>query len=476
MAPLLWLLHFNDLRAAARREVAGWTGHLADVRALDVYFADDVTLCLAHPSPAVLAQAAVRLSVLLAGELRRLGLELGRPKCRNLVMSPGRMRGYVYRRQTGPSASYRQGLKRNDELLERRTCPAEELGDVPEDVFPVAMRASLPYVYSDPLRILGAPWDGRMCFMDHISGVLDRANVRHGVMARLAHSTWGLEVGVLRATHAALLVSLSGYGLVVYGSGAYEVGLKRLEVQLANVSARRITGIGRSARLAALHMTADVLSVRNQYLKVCALTLDRALRAYNSTICDRMQAWLSAVLQVEEWRPAVARVELMKDAIPFIGLLEGRVCRVREVWTASLLQQQPQIPYRFLVESTYHSAVELTREEIAEGGRVYDFEEAGDWFDVGLQVLLASSWRPDCVVSEGQSILRERPLRTNDTCTFGFGSPHAVRWLGAAAVGRFTEALEQAADVLSVEACSFFEEGIGHTCAALWHPEAGARF
>ena len=154
--------------------------------------------------------------------------------------------------------------------------------------------APLPrlYVYPDPLTRLGVKWDSRLCFMDHISGILTRAGVRHAVMARLVRSSWGLEVGVLRTTHAAPLVSLTGYGLVTVnvvglvkmGSGAYELGIRRLKAQLANISARQILGIGRPARLAALHMSAGVVSVRNQYIKACALMLDRAPRAYNSAI------------------------------------------------------------------------------------------------------------------------------------------------------------------------------------------------
>ena len=84
-----------------------------------------------------------------------------------------------------------------------------------------------------------------------------------------------------RSTHAAQLTSLARYGLVAYGSGAYEVNLGRLETLRANVSARRITGISRSARSPTLHMTAGVTSVRNLHVQTCALLLGRGLRARN---------------------------------------------------------------------------------------------------------------------------------------------------------------------------------------------------
>ena len=112
-----------------------------------------------------------------------------------------------------------------------------------------------------------------------------------GVMARLAKSTWCLESRTLRSTRATLFTRLAGYGFVDFASGAYKQNLRHLETQLVNVPARRITGISRSARLAAQHMTAQVPSAHNQYIRACALTLDRALRAYNRNIHTRLNTW-----------------------------------------------------------------------------------------------------------------------------------------------------------------------------------------
>ena len=61
-------------------------------------------------------------------------------------------------------------------------------------------------------------------------------------MAQLASLNWGLEVGVLRSTHLALVTSLIQYGLVTFGSHIYEKQLDRLDTQVINVAARRITG------------------------------------------------------------------------------------------------------------------------------------------------------------------------------------------------------------------------------------------
>ena len=118
-------------------------------------------------------------------------------------------------------------MAREDGLIERRLQVAAAAGSVPAKVFPPGLRASLPFAYANSLRILGLLWDCRLCSTDHISGLLSRANIRHGVTARLARSAWGLETGVLRSTDAAFLTSLSGYGLATVGSGAYETKLVR---------------------------------------------------------------------------------------------------------------------------------------------------------------------------------------------------------------------------------------------------------
>ena len=91
---------------------------------------------------------------------------------------------------------------------------------------------------------------------------------RHGVVAQLARRTWGLELGLLRGTRSALLPSLARYGLVTFGAFAHQGVINRLETQYANVAARRIAGVSRSAHLEVLHPVAGVTSVRNLLLRL----------------------------------------------------------------------------------------------------------------------------------------------------------------------------------------------------------------
>ena len=106
--------------------------------------------------------------------------------------------------------------------------------------------------------------DGKISFAQDIGGVQQKAGLRHGIMARLARSTWGLETGLFRATHSTLLTSLMRYGMRVVDSGAREKASGEMGARSINVSARRITGISRSARLEVLFMAAGSWSVQNQ--------------------------------------------------------------------------------------------------------------------------------------------------------------------------------------------------------------------
>ena len=61
--------------------------------------------------------------------------------------------------------------------------------------------------------------------------MIQKASKRHGIMASVTQRSWGLEVGILRSAHSALLTSLVTYGLAAIGGTTYEGILDRLEVQ-----------------------------------------------------------------------------------------------------------------------------------------------------------------------------------------------------------------------------------------------------
>ena len=164
------------------------------------------------------------------------------------------------------------------------------------------------------------------------------------------------------------------------------MNLARLETQLANISPRRITGIGRSARLATLPMAAGALSVHYRYIRSCALTLGRALRAYNSTICVRFIAWLRRVYSMDDWQRPPTRVYPKEDLIPFIGLVGDGCERIPETWYENLLGAAPQLPRNFWVDNTYHTSLANAPGQDPEEMYAFAYQGAANWYEGGLQV------------------------------------------------------------------------------------------
>ena len=162
---------------------------------------------------------------------------------------------------------------------------------------------SVPYAVTSALRLLGVAFAGKTCFQQHASDAVDPAEVRHGIMARLARSSWGLEISLLRTTRAALLTSNVRYALVTTGYGAFPRCLGKLEPQYANISARRIVGIRCSARLLTLHMFADARRIHNLYFRQCTLMLGTALRASEYSLQVRLRYDTRCTIQVESWFP-----------------------------------------------------------------------------------------------------------------------------------------------------------------------------
>ena len=68
-------------------------------------------------------------------------------------------------------------------------------------------------------------------------------------------------------------------GLTLTGFGACSDVFRKLDMQLVNIAARRITGVSRSAGRPVLHAAAGLVSAPNLFLRQCTLIMDRALRA-----------------------------------------------------------------------------------------------------------------------------------------------------------------------------------------------------
>ena len=65
--------------------------------------------------------------------------------------------------------------------------------------------------------------------------------------------------------------------------------------------ARKVLGVGRSARLPVSLAAAGVQSVQNLYLQHCAELVDASLRASESAIRVRLNRWMERLYGVKEW-------------------------------------------------------------------------------------------------------------------------------------------------------------------------------
>ena len=210
---------------------------------------------------------------------------------------------------------------------------------MPTGVLPLEFIAKLPYQCPTSFRVLGVQIDSTLGCLDHYNQVSRKAGIRHGIMASLAQRKWGLEVGILRSAHSALLTSLVTYGLAATGGSMYESALGRLEAQQTNISARRITGVSRTARLAILHMVAGITTARNLYIQQCGIAIDRAVRTHNSRIKSATEEWLRRLYGTGEWGPAWCPLSTEDHIMTRIGHRDGddetRLHQVPEQWAKS---------------------------------------------------------------------------------------------------------------------------------------------
>ena len=258
----------------------------------------------------------------------QLGLALNAGKSLNLAVAPGNLIGSVVRRGGSLSQTAKRPSPERESQLQRLNKDEEEPATRQEGVFPGPLTGGLPYSLVDQLEILGVTFVAQLGFAQHIVKVLQRANFRHAVMARLSRCTWGLEAGILRPTNAVLSTSLSTYGLAVVGSGAYGKSFRQLGTAGGHISARRITGISRSARLEALHMTAGGWSEQNQY--AWHFFWREALFATRCSLMGRFSAWLRTVYSapggfapdIRVWELSVLRVRTVVSGIWERGLRE----------------------------------------------------------------------------------------------------------------------------------------------------------
>ena len=167
---------------------------------------------------------------------------LSAPKSYNFVIPPGLLPHGAFRRVPNPynTTDLERPYLDKQNASRLKDLSANEL--LAHNIFPLPLRSSLPFAWRDTIRILGVLFDPMLTCTTHIHSLIRRARVRRSVMTGLSRSNWGLETGILRATHSALLASLTRFGFVPVGSGIYESDMHLLETRHTNLAARRVLG------------------------------------------------------------------------------------------------------------------------------------------------------------------------------------------------------------------------------------------
>ena len=470
LSPFLWLLLFDRLDAELQAARRGWEEELRDAEILFLFYADDIAFLVSHADPEILARAARRCAEEITRILRTLGLVLQQEKSFNLVVSPGDLIHGIFRRGLNLSRSARMDLGHREEQLRTLNRAGGEQAQREHGIFPESLESTLPFKTVSTIKILGVVFDTGFGFTAHVEGILQKVRLRHGIMARLARSTWGLEAGLLRSTHAALLTSLMGYGLAVVGSGAYEKDLRRLGTQGANVTARRITGISRSARLEVLHAAAGIWSIHNQYLQHVAMLLARALAADRCSLRDKLDKWLQQTFSVETWVPNREEIQAWAGLRPRTVVCGIHERDLQERWYHMPLAVKPKRGGVCTVGSVYHADTKIFRDTPLLKAQTYTFGGVQTWYEIGLQILLAADWRPDCTRVDQTNIKRSIPPRGKVGAPLVFGGTSNMTWQSNEEREMTDALLEGAGRRLDVEVQSFLEEGWGISCSYMRTP------
>ena len=251
------------------------------------------------------------------------------------------------------------------------------------------------------------------------------------------------------------------------GSVAYEEDLKRLGTRHANISVRRALGLGSAARLESLFAVAGLTSARNLYLRSCAAMLDRALRAKNSVLQARMDSRLRRVYDVGSWEVKPTRLSLSATPGPRELGGEDSQITVGETWLCDLLETEPELDEGFTAPSIFFTNAPEINEKRSLKEVTYNFRNGESWYGVGLQILAASGWRPDCVQSDSLNAARMLPPRlTGKRNWIAVVSAEAMLWDHAIheKVPRPTGEINGARP-LETEVVTFYVQGYATSCS-----------
>ena len=206
-------------------------------------------------------------------------------------------------------------------------------------------------------------------------------------------------------------------------------------------------------------------------IRQCALLLERALRAENCSHQTRMRKELCKSYKVGSWDHEIQEMQLPRGAGRRTELRGITETDVEERWMASLLWEAPSGLEGYKPVSTFYAEADLIVANAALLDRTYTFKGTGTWWQVGLQVLTLSGWRPDCAQREWCNVDRAVPPHVRASAPIVVGAPDAMRWYPDAVKEMTDRLLEGDVNVMRVDVEASMHSGYGLSCAYIRWPE-----
>ena len=413
LSPFLWLMFFNGIHGElkALRELRGEDPS----RFVDLVFADDLTTIIFSPELDPLRGYSHGNVDNVRHTMGRRGLNLQDPKTHNILFRPEVLPKGIFRRAPPLSNLSTKVRRRNQYMVEARhsnflLTDLDPMASEPLGPAGAWSAWGFPYPLSEEMKVLGITLDPHLTLDAHHRGLLSKAMVRQSILARVAHTTWGLDATVLRVTHDALINSLLRYGLVFTGTCLPDDLLNKLDTGVINIAARRISGLPRIARIEALHFVSGTHSSRNLYAQHCGNFLHLVLTSHASGIRERVRRELQVLFGIPSLDLAVQILKVDLEA-SFIMDSSGVPMEVlqRLRWMANHYRIAPNWKGVEIQTSVFCVNAPELRQTSRGRELAYSFRATHSWLDVALQVLFQVGWRPECSQPHTANVKRALP-------------------------------------------------------------------
>ena len=191
----------------------------------------------------------------------------------------------------------------------------------------------------------------------------------------------------------------------------------KTDTRVIDVSARKISGRGRSVRIEVSHFFSRVRSYANFYVRHCATTADSCLRAKCSGIRLRIRGDLSERFGEGGKSTHAEKISFPKEQIIALMLTDtSDLTSNNSAWLRNQYVSTPrkttspqsQAHRRRAQEGSLSLSLSF-RESVLSRQCVYASANTHSRLDLGLQILQQNGWAPECVIPNNVDIDRALP-------------------------------------------------------------------